>query len=103
MQSTACSIRNDWHEIKDSVIVVIGVSGGRGKSHQKFAEKFNLPFPIVSDTDKKIMDLYGVRRGIKIFGKTGLDTIQITFIVDESSTIIHVIKFPDLKIMDKKS
>ncbi|MCY4224871.1 MAG: peroxiredoxin [Bacteroidetes bacterium] len=93
----ACGIRDHWQIIQELLIVVIGVSGGHAKSHQKFVNKHDLPFPIVTDTDKKIMDLYGVRRGIKIYGKTWLDTIRTTFMIDESGKIVEVIKVPDFK------
>ncbi len=88
-----CSIRNEWAQLKRTGITVIGVSADSVGSHQKFASKKSLPFPLVSDTNKEIMKAYGVlRRMSAVLGFMGVK--PTTFLIDESGKIVKVITRP---------
>ncbi len=54
----ACAIRDSWQDFRDNKIIVLGVSADSTQSHASFAEKFSLPFPLLSDPDKKILHAY---------------------------------------------
>ena len=98
----ACSIRDHWEAIQEAGIVVIGVSGDSVKSHQKFAALYNLPFPLVADTEKEIMTTYGVWGEKKMYGKTFLGVKRTTFLIDESGKIVKIFKRPKNRIHGKE-
>ena len=90
--SEACNLRDNYRELIDKGFAVIGVSGDSESSHRKFAEKYDLPFPLIADTDKKIMSDYGTFGEKKMYGKTFLGIKRTTFIIDENGIIEKVIK-----------
>ena len=61
-------------------------------SHQKFAAKYNLPFPLIADVDLTLNQAFGVWREKKMAGRTYMGTVRTTFIADEQGTIIHIIE-----------
>ena len=93
----ACSFRDNYQEMISKGFKVVGVSADSEKSHQKFAEKFDLPFPLIADTDKNIMESYGTFGEKKMYGKTFLGVKRTTFIIDEDGTVEKVIKKVDTK------
>lgn len=93
----ACSIRDDDSELKLQGVSVVGVSMDSQKSHQKFIEKFNLPFPLIADEDKKVIELFGVW-GPKVFMGKKYDGIhRTTFLIDESQKIVAILDKPNTK------
>ncbi len=92
----ACSFRDNYTAIKKSGAVVIGVSADGLKSHVKFAEKYELPFPLVSDEGKELVKKYGVWKEKNMYGKKYMGIERTTFIIDEKGTIVHV--FPKVKV-----
>lgn len=98
----ACSIRDSWDSIKEARIVVIGISPNSAKSHQRFATKYKLPFFLVADKDKKIIDLYGVWGEKMMFGKTFLGLKRTTFLIDEFGRIIKIFRRPKNRIHGKE-
>ena len=98
----ACSIRDNWDSIKEAGIVVIGVSPNSAKSHRRFAAKYNLPFFLVADKDKKVIDLYGVWGEKMMYGKTFLGLKRTTFLIDESGRIVKVFKRPKNRVHGKE-
>ena len=80
----ACSFRDNYQEFKDLGAEVIGISADSVQSHLKFKSKFNLPFILLSDNDKKLRKLFGVENDFLIIPG------RQTFVVDESGTIILV-------------
>ena len=68
----ACMIRDVYDDFEKKGIVVIGISADSPKSHKKFAEKYELPFTLLSDEDKSIIDAYGALKNKSMFGKTFL-------------------------------
>lgn len=93
----ACSIRDDDSELKRQGVSVVGVSMDSQKSHQKFIEKFNLPFPLIADEDRKVIELFGVW-GPKVFMGKKYDGIhRTTFLIDESQKIVAILDKPNTK------
>ena len=71
---------------------VIGVSPDSIDRHQKFIEKFNLPFSLIADTEKTILETYGVWGEKKLYGRTYMGVHRTTFIIDENGVIEHIIR-----------
>jgi peroxiredoxin Q/BCP len=93
----ACNLRDNYSELLAQDIVVIGVSADDEKSHQKFINKFELPFPLIADVDKELIQLYGVWGEKKFMGKVYDGIHRTTFILDKSHTIIGIIEKPKNK------
>ena len=83
----ACNLRDNYQDLKDMGFEVIGVSADSVKSHDKFREKHDLPFYLVSDTDKKVLQDYGVWGEKKMMGRTYMGINRMTFIIDEKGVI----------------
>ena len=94
----ACSIRDEWDQLEKAGIVVIGVSPDSVASHQKFAAKYHLPFTLLADTQKEIMNAYGVWGEKKMYGKTYIGVKRTTFLIDEAGKIVKIFKRPKNKI-----
>ena len=74
----ACGFRDFWKDIQKRGAVVLGVSPDSGESHQKFARKYKLPFPLLSDPDKKVMSAYGAWGEKMMYGKKTTGVIRST-------------------------
>jgi len=74
----ACGFRDDWKQIQKLNAVVLGVSADGGESHRKFAAKYTLPFPLLSDPDRKIMEKYGAFGEKTMYGKKTVGVIRST-------------------------
>lgn len=90
----ACNLRDEYAHLRSDGISVIGVSGDDVKSHKEFAEKYDLPFPLVADPDRAILEQYGVWGKRKLYGRTFLGTSRTTFLIDEDGVIRDVIRRP---------
>ena len=86
----ACSFRDADDVYRKKGIRVLGVSTDDEKSHQKFISKFQLPFDLLADTDKKIVEAYGVWGEKSMYGKKYMGTNRKTFLIDESGKIAKV-------------
>lgn len=93
----ACDFRDNYQGLLNKGIVVLGVSVDDEKSHQKFAAKHNLPFTLLADTDKKIVEAYGVWGEKNMYGKKYMGTNRSTFIISGDGIISHIIKKVDTK------
>ncbi|WP_312696674.1 thioredoxin-dependent thiol peroxidase [Sphingobacterium mizutaii] len=93
----ACNFRDNYQSLLKDGFEVIGVSIDSEQSHQKFISKFELPFNLVSDEDKKIVEDYGVWVEKNMYGKKYMGTARTTFIIDEKGIIQHIIKKVDNK------
>lgn len=91
----ACNLRDHQEELNTHNIKVIGVSIDGEAAHKKFAVKYDLPFPLLVDTDKKIVEAYGVWQEKKNYGKTYMGTVRTTFLIDAEGVIEKVIKKVD--------
>ena len=91
----ACAFRDDFAAFKKRGAVILGVSPDSVKSHDKFVKKFSLPFPLLADKDKKIVEAYGVW-GMKIFwGRKYLGTHRVTFLIGPDGRIKKI--WPNVK------
>lgn len=93
----ACNLRDNYAELINKGFHVIGVSGDSVKSHKKFEEKFNLPFPLIADEDKKILQDYGVWKPKMFMGRSFIGIHRTTFLIDEKGIIKAIIDKPDTK------
>ena len=83
----ACSFRDAFSKFKKQGIAVLGVSPDSEKSHQKFATKYKLPFTLLADTDRAIVEAYGVWGEKKFMGRTYMGVNRTTFLIDEKGKI----------------
>jgi thioredoxin-dependent peroxiredoxin len=86
----ACGFRDVYDYILEAGAVVVGISPDGEKSHDKFRNKYNLPFYLLSDEDHKISEAYGAWGEKKMYGKTYMGIIRSTFIIDEEMVIQKV-------------
>ncbi|TGE28218.1 thioredoxin-dependent thiol peroxidase [Hymenobacter metallicola] len=93
----ACNLRDHQEELTAKNIQVIGVSVDSAKSHQKFVLKYELPFPLLVDTDKKIVEAYGVWQEKSMYGRKYMGTMRHTFLINEEGIIEKVIEKVDTK------
>lgn len=87
----ACDLRDNYELIQKEGYEVLGVSKDDEKSHQKFIDKFELPFTLIADTDTSVNQLYGVWKEKKMYGKTYMGTVRTTFVIDEEGVITDII------------
>lgn len=88
----ACAFAGAYEEFKKLDVVVIGISKDSVASHQRFAEKFELPFILLSDPDRKAIEAYDVWQEKKSFGKVSMGVVRTTYLIDESGNIEKVMK-----------
>lgn len=86
----ACAFAAAYEAFKAKNAVVIGISRDGVSSHAKFAEKFNLPFILLSDPDRQAIEAYGVWQEKKLYGKTSMVVVRTTFLIDEEGNIASI-------------
>lgn len=86
----ACAFAQNYDDFKRKDVVVIGISKDSTASHQKFADKYNLPFILLSDPDLEAIKAYGVWQEKKLYGKLGFGIVRSTYIIDENGIIQSV-------------
>jgi thioredoxin-dependent peroxiredoxin len=91
----ACNLRDNYSALLNKGYAVVGVSTDTEKSHQKFAEKFGLPFPLLADDSKTIVNQYGVFGEKKMMGKVYDGVYRTTFLINENGVIDKIIVKPD--------
>ena len=87
----ACNLRDNYSSLLKAGYAVVGVSPDSEAKHQKFIEKFNLPFPLIADVDKTILQDYEAWGEKKLYGRKYMGVIRKTYIIDESGTIEEII------------
>ncbi len=87
----ACNFRDNYALLKKKGYVVLGVSVDSERSHKKFIEKHELPFTLISDTEKQVVNAYGVWGKKKFMGREYMGTARVTFVIDEKGIIEKVI------------
>ncbi len=87
----ACDLRDNYQALLDQGYVVLGVSTDTEKKHQNFIAKYDLPFPLIADTEKEVHALYGTWQLKKFMGKESMGTVRTTFIIDEEGVIADII------------
>jgi peroxiredoxin Q/BCP len=94
----ACNFRDGMDSIREQGAVVLGVSADSVESHKKFKKKFELNFPLLADTERKIVESYGVWKEKSMYGKTYMGIERTTFIIGKDGKISHI--FPKVKVED---
>jgi peroxiredoxin Q/BCP len=87
----ACNFRDNYQSLLSKGFAVIGVSTDTEKSHKRFEKKFNLPFPLIADPDRKIVEAYGLWAEKMLFGRKYMGTLRTTFVIDPKGEIIKII------------
>jgi peroxiredoxin Q/BCP len=93
----ACNLRDNYDALAAAGISIIGVSMDSEVSHQKFISKFELPFPLIADTDKKVIEAFQVWGPKKFMGKDYDGIHRTTFVMDENNVIQGIISKPKTK------
>ena len=88
----ACNLRDNFDMFTSKGYVILGISSDTEKSHQKFIEKYRLPFRLVADTNKSIHEKYGTWVEKSMYGRKYMGTARMTFIIDENGRIEKVIE-----------
>ena len=87
----ACNLRDNYGLLLKKGYKVLGVSTDNEKSHQRFIKKHNLPFPLLADTEHKMVDAYGVWGEKTLFGRTYMGVIRTTFVINKKGVIEEII------------
>lgn len=90
----ACNLRDNYEYWLNQGYAVLGVSPDGEEAHQKFIKKFELPFPLLADTEKEVMEAYGTWGEKNMYGKIRMGVLRTTFVIDEEGTIIKIFKRP---------
>lgn len=99
----ACNLRDNYERFISSGYAIIGVSIQDEKSHKKFIEKYQLPFPLIADTDKALVNELGVYGEKKMYGKVSMGTFRTTFIANEHGIIERIIGPKEIKVKEHTS
>lgn len=88
----ACSLRDGYADLLQAGYAVVGVSVDPAASHLRFKAKNDLPFPLIADTDHRLVETFGVWGEKSMYGRKYMGTMRTTFIIDpDTATILHVI------------
>ena len=90
----ACSLRDGWADLEAAGVAVVGVSPDSVESHAAFAQTHGLPFPLLADPDREILDAYGVWGERSFYGKTITGVKRTTFLIGPDGVVRHVFKRP---------
>lgn len=93
----ACSFRDNFSELREAGYQILGVSIDNEKSHKKFIEKQQLPFPLIADIDKKLVEAFGVWGEKTLAGRKYMGTFRTTFLINESGVIESIIGPKEIK------
>ena len=87
----SCNLRDNYKELSKKGYEVLGISSDSEKSHQKFIEKYQLPFTLLADTEKEVHNQYGTWVEKSMYGRKYMGTARVTFIIDEKGKIEKII------------
>lgn len=87
----ACNLRDNYQTLLDANYVVLGVSADSEKRHQNFIAKQNIPFPLLADEEKEVIEAYGVWQLKKFMGREYMGIVRTTFVIDEKGMIQEII------------
>ena len=96
----ACNLRDNYHALLAKGYAVVGVSVQDAKSHKKFIEKYQLPFPLIADTEKQLVIELGVYGEKKMYGRTTMGTFRTTFIANEEGVIDRILGPKEIKVKE---
>lgn len=98
--SEACSLRDNYERFLSRGYAVVGVSPQSAESHKKFIAKYNLPFPLIADTEKKLVNELGVYGEKKMYGKVSMGIFRTTFITDENGVVEQIFTPRQIKVKE---
>lgn len=98
--SEACSLRDNYNALKEKGYEIVGVSVDSDKSHRRFIEKNDLPFTLIADTEKRLVEEFGVWGEKKMCGRTYMGTFRTTFVIDENGVVEHILGPKDIKVKE---
>ena len=93
----ACSLRDNYEQLKEAGYEVVGVSADSASSHQKFIEKHDLPFPLIADTEKKLSEIMGTWGEKSMYGRKYMGMFRTTFILSPDGTIEKIFLPKEIK------
>ncbi len=93
----ACDLRDNYHAFLAQGYQIYGVSKDSATSHRKFIEKYNLPFPLLADTTTEMLQAFGAWGEKKLYGKTYMGVMRMTFVFDEKGILQRIIEKVDTK------
>ena len=93
----ACSLKDHYQELSDKGYVVIGVSKDSAASHQKFIDKYSLPFPLIADLDTTLLQQLGAWGEKSMCGKKYMGALRTTYLIDENGTIEKIFTPKEIK------
>lgn len=93
----ACNLRDNYQELQKAGYEVLGVGINDEKSHQRFIAKNELPFSLIADTEKKLVEEFGVWGEKKMYGRIYMGTFRTTFIIDEEGVVERIITPKEVK------
>ena len=96
----ACNLRDNYELMLKRGYAVVGVSVQDEKSHKKFIEKYDLPFPLIADVEKTLNETFAVYGEKKMYGRTYMGTFRTTFIIDETGVIEDVFTPKQIKVKE---
>lgn len=96
----ACNLRDNYERFLDMGYAVVGVSVDDENKHQKFIEKHSLPFPLIADTDHKLVETFGVWGEKKMCGRTYMGVFRTTFVISETGIVERIIGPKEIKVKD---
>ena len=98
--SEACNLRDNYERFLAKGYAVVGVSIQDEKSHQRFIEKYALPFPLIADTDLKLVNALGVYGEKTNYGRTYMGIFRTTFVADEQGVVQQIFKPKQIKVKE---
>ena len=93
----ACSLKDHYQELSDKGYIVIGVSKDSAASHQKFIDKYSLPFPLIADVDTTLLQQLGAWGEKSMCGKKYMGALRTTYLIDENGTIENIFTPQEIK------
>lgn len=98
--SEACNLRDNYQRLLERGYAVVGVSVQDEKSHKRFIEKYQLPFPLIADTDHTLVEAFGVWGEKKMAGRTYIGTLRTTFVIDEEGRVAEIYGPKQIKVKE---
>ena len=95
--SEACSLRDRYDQLQAEGYEVLGVSVDSDTSHKRFIDKNNLPFNLIADTEKKLVEAFGVWAEKKMYGRSYMGTLRTTFIINERGEVEQIFTPKEIK------